>query len=636
MKWPAWRQSALRSLLIAAALLLSALLAPASLQATTLVPLDAAQIMARAELIFEGRVIHVEALDTGPRTIHSVVRFEVLRVLKGDYAASSLELRYLGGEVGNRRLDVQSMQIPDVGEHGIYFVESLDAGLVHPLVGWSQGQIILSSPGLPAGARIAQQQAPTALINWPLINRPRWPGASTQLFTGIPGASPSGTPWALALQQSAEAWGSATGFEFQLSPDYRDPCLGTPASPGRDGLNGVDFKTSICGTVMSDFTLAVTMFYTERNRLGSTDMAEADIVFNGRLDFDIYDGPLRRAANGRPIYDFRRVALHELGHVMGLDHDDSEHAIMNTRIGDEWTLQSADIGKASALYAGIDNCVLSGAGFGWHFGALEPGDCRVQQLMSGGSDSSFVDIYALSLPQAMRVQVDINTDNDSKSGGRLEAVLMLASQRLGNFHISDVQPGSCEPTLQADLPAGDYVILVNTYSDSTPCQRSTVGDYRLSVTQVSAQLLPLAGYQSFMGGETAARFFGGITTDGGLSYSNRVAPDQLFDALGRIEIDPRHQGQPGFLAVAAITHTGETLVMSAQREFVAYQPEQQRVPVMQRKQLSAVENIEIFRQFKASMLGIQSISVDFLIGYGLDSNPDELYFHQQGINLLVE
>jgi hypothetical protein len=35
------------------------------------------------------------------------------------------------------------MQLPQEGEHGIYFVESLERLQVHPLYGWSQGHFIV-------------------------------------------------------------------------------------------------------------------------------------------------------------------------------------------------------------------------------------------------------------------------------------------------------------------------------------------------------------------------------------------------------------------------------------------------------------------------------------------------------------
>ncbi|MDP2125765.1 MAG: matrixin family metalloprotease [Pseudohongiella sp.] len=458
----------------------------------------------------------------------------------------------------------------------------------------------------------------------------KWSGASTRIYTGLGGTAPGGITWSVALRQAAQEWNEKTDFTFDISGEYRDPCAGTATGSRPDFLNGVGFGTTVCGEAFNSTTIAVTVSYRRSNILGSLEFEEADIVFNSNLNFDVYDGPLRINSNNAPVYDFRRVALHEFGHVIGLDHDDRQAAIMNSRIGSLSRLQQDDIAGVNALYAGINNCSLSGTGFGWQFGGLQSGDCRIQQLMSGGTDTSFVDIYTLDVANDLTVKVDVQTD------GRLNAVLFLATEKLGNFKVDEGSAGNCVPSLQSNLPAGKYVILVNTYTNTPPCNLASTGNYRLSVSYTSAGLLTLGGRQSFKGGISEATYYGGVTVNGGLTYGNRVGPNQPFDVRGRINIDPRHQGQPGFLAVAAITHTGEILVKNQLGEFVAYQPEQQLIPVTQRKILTAVEDIEIFKQFVASSIGISSISVDFLIGYGLDSNPDELYYHQQPINLLVE
>lgn len=110
--------------------------------ASTLVQLSFDEIVASSELVFEGRVVSVEARETGPRSIHSYVQFEILDVIKGDYSELSLELRFLGGLVGNRQMEVTEMNVPELGETGIYFVESLRELQIHPLVGWSQGHFL--------------------------------------------------------------------------------------------------------------------------------------------------------------------------------------------------------------------------------------------------------------------------------------------------------------------------------------------------------------------------------------------------------------------------------------------------------------------------------------------------------------
>jgi hypothetical protein len=111
--------------------------------ATTLVQLSFDEVVASSELVFEGRVVSVEARETGPRSIHSFVTFEIMEIIKGDLIASTLELRYLGGRVGNRQMEVIDINVPVPGETGIYFVESMREMQIHPLVGWSQGHFLI-------------------------------------------------------------------------------------------------------------------------------------------------------------------------------------------------------------------------------------------------------------------------------------------------------------------------------------------------------------------------------------------------------------------------------------------------------------------------------------------------------------
>lgn len=164
------------------------LLAPvfiAQARATTIAQLDFSDVLATAELVFEGRVVHVEAQQTGPRTIHTIVRFEIIDVLKGEYPQLELELKYLGGQVGTRQLEVQSMQIPQLGEHGFYFVESLQTPMVHPLVGWSQGHFLIETDAANEERIYTAEQQAVSDIN----ASPTPPTASAPAILGHDGSS---------------------------------------------------------------------------------------------------------------------------------------------------------------------------------------------------------------------------------------------------------------------------------------------------------------------------------------------------------------------------------------------------------------------------------------------------------------
>jgi hypothetical protein len=449
------------------------------------------------------------------------------------------------------------------------------------------------------------------------VNGNKWPGARTTIYAGIPGTSASGIAWSQALREAADAWSNATVFEFSVDPGYRNPCNRS------DRLNGNDFTATVCGSSYNGSTLAVTLIYSEVNALGTADIIEADIVYNRNLNFDIYDGPINQFAG----VDFRRVALHELGHVIGLNHELVMPAIMAPRIGNLFTLQKDDIDGVNFLYAGTANCFVTRLTFGVTAQALSADDCRVQQLVSGGTDTSFVDVYALELSEAARITIQMKS-------AVMDSVLVLADARLNIVDINDDSQGTCNALIQRVLQPGSYVILANTYVEATKCG-SNSGPYQLSLSYDSSILRTLGGKVSFQGGSSNALFYGGATVNKGLSFTSRVTPHQAFDVMARIAIDPRHQNQPGFIVVAALLPDGEILVKDTSGDFVTYNPQIALVPIAVNKVLGATENVSVLTDTIAAQLGIEDIVVDFLVGYGVTSEPDELYYHQEPINLIV-
>lgn len=471
----------------------------------------------------------------------------------------------------------------------------------------------------------------------------KWPGARTTIFSSGPSmsdTSATGITFQEALTEASRHWSLETPFRFDVSPQFRDPCSGRgpDASPGQragDGFNGQGFAGSVCGDDFNGSALAATVQVFQANALGTFDMLEADVVYNANHSFDIYDGPLPSDNSQFAGFDFRRVALHELGHVLGLGHESEVPAIMAPSSGDLFRLQDDDIAGVEALYAGISNCPFRTGGFGRFDGMLEDGDCRVSTLVSGGSDDSPVDVFTLSL--AEEITLDLRM-----TAAPLDGVLLLTSEDLEVQSMDADSGGFCNPRIHQTVPAGDYVLLVNTWDvaegDSPPCGESVRGDYRLSVSYESDRLLTLQGQESFRGGEVDAAFFGAVTVDDGASFRNRVRSDESFDVEGRIRVDPAHRGEPGFIVVAAVIDTGETLVKNGNGDFVIYRPALQRVPVAERRQFSSndIEAIDVMNDVVAQDLGIHDIEVNFFIGYGVDSDPDELFFHSQPINLIVE
>lgn len=113
------------------------------LQASTVAQMDFAEVVSGAELIFQGRVLTAEVRQRPGEMIKTWVRFAVIEVVKGDYPGDEIELSFLGGSLGDRQLEVTDMIIPQVGETGFYFVETLLNQQVNPLLGWDQGHFLI-------------------------------------------------------------------------------------------------------------------------------------------------------------------------------------------------------------------------------------------------------------------------------------------------------------------------------------------------------------------------------------------------------------------------------------------------------------------------------------------------------------
>lgn len=466
------------------------------------------------------------------------------------------------------------------------------------------------------------------------VNGSKWPGGETHLHFRIPGLAASGKAWSDALRRAAQEWTDKTPFTFTLIDSYRDPCQGYRASSTSSGFpsgsgdefNGADFTSTVCGNDYGTNVLAVTLVYTESNQLGAFDITEADIVFNSNSRFDIYDG----AFDNNRGTDFTRVALHELGHVIGMGHEQNASSIMRASIGNLFTLQPDDIAGATTLYEGYTRCPVSRLDFGRVTGSLAGGDCTVQQLVGGGTDTSLTDVYQFDLAQSTRVTFNMNSPT-------LDSVLVLMNSKSEVIEIDDDGGTGCNSQIVRTLQAGTYAVLANTVTSATGQTNcgQTSGPYQLTARYDSINFIGAGRNTSLQGGSSSASFAGGVTTDGGKSYSNRVTPSQRFDVLGRIIIDPAHRGRQGFLVTAAILENNQVYIRNPAGEFVALSSQTSPVPVTTSKTLGTTEAVTILGQAVASQFGITDASVRFLIGYGLTSNPNELYFHDEPINLLV-
>ncbi len=134
-------------------------------------------------------------------------------------------------------------------------------------------------------------------------------------------------------------------------PDFGFFKVRNPAVAGnacaRDGINEVRWASNLCGFSFGD-AVAVTRRWTVNGV-----RVEAEVLFNSNVPWNAYPARMVLANGGGWLNDFYRVALHEFGHVAGLDHPDeagqSVKAVMNATVSDIDSLQPDDIAGAHAV-----------------------------------------------------------------------------------------------------------------------------------------------------------------------------------------------------------------------------------------------------------------------------------------------
>lgn len=202
-----------------------------------------------------------------------------------------------------------------------------------------------------AAATVFAAAAPTALASAWLEcsgNKIKWNDRRADMFISTT-SMPAGSAWDVDLQNAMFHWNQVGGANFNFF-------VGRDTDGSHNDDNGTT-EIYFDGAEASGSTLAVThkryhcyWFFGHHQGID-----EADIAFNTNAGWNT--GAFNYANLNSPFH-FETVALHELGHVLGLSHEDDVMATLNTFYADGGPQGSAkqvlplpdDHGGVRALY----------------------------------------------------------------------------------------------------------------------------------------------------------------------------------------------------------------------------------------------------------------------------------------------
>ena len=177
-------------------------------------------------------------------------------------------------------------------------------------------------------------------VNAYVIDTYTWASNNIEFYTGFNTNEDgtSATNYQSALNNAITSWNNNSNFQYSINSAYKDPCTLS--------YNSVRFKNDICGTAFGATVLAVAG---GSHYSGTTNSARAYIIFNSLNSWGIHDN------NSSSPYDFKRVALHEVGHTLGLNHSGTTASIMYYLYQNVTTLQTDDINGIRAIYGLTDD-----------------------------------------------------------------------------------------------------------------------------------------------------------------------------------------------------------------------------------------------------------------------------------------
>ena len=190
----------------------------------------------------------------------------------------------------------------------------------------------------------------------------------------------------------------------------------------------------------------------------------------------------------------------------------------------------------------------------------------------------------------------------------LDSVLLIADENLQVVAYDNKSANECNSSLTSFLRPGRYFLLANTFDKQVDPECEITGDYKITATLSSGSINPLGASNSLSGASVNATFSGGITSNNGLSFTNQFSPDASLNIVGRIDIDPAHVGQAGFVVIAAVVDQ-QILFLNDAGQFVDSAANPGVIIRASNKTLADIEEFTVVENLVPAAVGISEMLV---------------------------